>query len=311
MEKDINSDSWFNRLKSGLSESSNKVVNGISSLFTDKKLDNATLEELEDLLITFDLGVSAANQLTKNLAEKKFDRAISEEDIRVSFANDIADILRPVAQPININTSLKPHVILVCGVNGSGKTTTIGKLAQQWSEEGKKVCLAAGDTFRAAAIEQLQVWGQRTKVPVITHPQGSDPAALAFDAIAKCMEDQVDVLLIDTAGRLQNRSELMDELAKMVRVIKKQIPDAPHNSLLVLDGTVGQNAHSQVATFLEMVNITGLVITKLDGSARGGVIISLAKEFQLPIHAVGVGETAQDLHAFDAEVFSKSLLGLH
>ena len=287
------------------------MVSGVSSLFTDKKLDDVTLEELEDLLITSDLGVSAAGQLTKNLAEKKFNKDITEEDIRTSFADDIADILKPVAKAINIDPSLSPHVILVCGVNGSGKTTTIGKLAQQWKDDGKQVCLAAGDTFRAAAIEQLQVWGQRTGTPVITHPQGSDPAALAFDAISKCRENGTDILLIDTAGRLQNRSELMDELAKIVRVIKKQIPEAPHDCLLVLDGTVGQNAHSQVKTFLDVVNISGLIVTKLDGSARGGVIVSLAKEFGLPVHAVGVGEDALDLRPFNADFFAKSLMGLN
>ena len=287
------------------------MVSGVSSLFTDKKLDDATLEKLEDLLITSDLGVSAAGQLTKSLAEKKFNKDITEEDIRTSFADDIANILKPVAKAINIDPSLSPHVILVCGVNGSGKTTTIGKLAQQWKDDGKQVCLAAGDTFRAAAIEQLQVWGQRTGTPVIAHPQGSDPAALAFDAISKCKENGTDILLIDTAGRLQNRSELMDELAKIVRVIKKQIPEAPHDCLLVLDGTVGQNAHSQVRTFLDIVNISGLIVTKLDGSARGGVIVSLAKEFGLPVHAVGVGEDALDLRPFNAAFFAKSLMGLN
>ena len=287
------------------------MVSGVSSLFTDKKLNDATLEELEDLLITSDLGISAAGQLTKSLAEKKFNKDITEEDIRTSFADDIANILKPVAKAINIDPSLSPHVILVCGVNGSGKTTTIGKLAQQWKDDGKQVCLAAGDTFRAAAIEQLQVWGQRTGTPVIAHPQGSDPAALAFDAISKCKENGTDILLIDTAGRLQNRSELMDELAKIVRVIKKQIPEAPHDCLLVLDGTVGQNAHSQVRTFLDIVNISGLIVTKLDGSARGGVIVSLAKEFGLPVHAVGVGEDALDLRPFNADFFAKSLMGLN
>ena len=310
MEPDSNTNGWFKRLKSGLSKSSNRVVTGISALFTEKKLDDVTLEELEDLLITSDLGVAAASEMTRNLAAKKFNRDVNEEDIRVSFASDIANILQPFAKPIIIDPALKPHIVLVCGVNGSGKTTTIGKLAQQWADEGKKVCLAAGDTFRAAAIEQLQVWGQRAGVPVITHPQGSDPAALAFDAVGKSIEDQIDILLIDTAGRLQNRSELMDELAKIVRVIKKQIPEAPHDCLLILDGTVGQNAHNQVSTFLEMIKVTGLVVTKLDGSTRGGVIVSLAKKFELPVHAIGVGESAQDLRAFSPEVFAKSLMGL-
>ena len=302
--------SWFSRLKEGLSASSNKVVSGITGIFTEKRLDEETLEQLEDLLISSDLGVNVASRLIKTLSEHKFDKQVSDREVRETFAKDIELILEPVAKPLLIEQSLKPHVILVCGVNGSGKTTTIGKLAQQWKAEGKSVCLAAGDTFRAAAIEQLKVWGERTQTPVIIQPQGTDPAAVAYDAIKKSIDDNHDVLIIDTAGRLQNRAELMDELAKIVRVIQKTLPEAPHNCLLVLDGTVGQNAHSQVATFKEMVNITGLIVTKLDGSARGGIIVALAEKFALPVHAVGVGEAIEDLRAFDPKIFAQSLMGL-
>ena len=302
--------SWFSRLKEGLSASSNKVVSGITGIFTEKRLDEETLEQLEDLLISSDLGVDVANRLVKTLSERKFDKQVSDQEVRETFANDIELILEPAAKPILIEESLKPHVILVCGVNGSGKTTTIGKLAQQWKAEGKSVCLAAGDTFRAAASEQLKVWGERTQTPVIIQPQGTDPAAVAYDAIKKSVDDNHDVLIIDTAGRLQNRAELMDELAKIVRVIQKTLPEAPHNCLLVLDGTVGQNAHSQVTTFKEMVNVTGLIVTKLDGSARGGIIVALAEKFALPVHAVGVGEAIEDLRPFDPKVFAKSLMGL-
>ena len=310
MSSDNNQKSWFSRLKEGLSASSNKVVSGITGIFTEKRLDEETLEQLEDLLISSDLGVNVASRLIKTLSEHKFDKQVSDREVRETFAKDIELILEPVAKPILIEQSLKPHVILVCGVNGSGKTTTIGKLAQQWKAEGKSVCLAAGDTFRAAAIEQLKVWGERTQTPVIIQPQGTDPAAVAYDAVKKSIDDNHDVLIIDTAGRLQNRAELMDELAKIVRVIQKTLPEAPHNCLLVLDGTVGQNAHSQVATFKEMVNITGLIVTKLDGSARGGIIVALAEKFALPVHAVGVGEAIEDLRAFDPKIFAQSLMGL-
>ena len=310
MSSDNIQKSWFSRLKEGLSASSNKVVSGITGIFTEKRLDEETLEQLEDLLISSDLGVNVANRLIKTLSEHKFDKQVSDREVRETFAKDIELILEPVAKPILIEQSLKPHVILVCGVNGSGKTTTIGKLTQQWKAEGKSVCLAAGDTFRAAAIERLKVWGERTQTPVIIQPQGTDPAAVAYDAVKKSIDDNHDVLIIDTAGRLQNRAELMDELAKIVRVIQKTLPEAPHNCLLVLDGTVGQNAHSQVATFKEMVNVTGLIVTKLDGSARGGIIVALAEKFALPVHAVGVGEAIEDLRAFDPKIFAQSLMGM-
>jgi fused signal recognition particle receptor len=302
--------SWFQRLQSGLSRTSEKLVGGIAALFVKKKLDDATLQELEDLLITSDLGVATASKLTANLAREKFDKEVTNEEVREAFAADITEILTPVAKPLELNPLNRPHVVLVCGVNGSGKTTTIGKLARQWKTEGKTVWLAAGDTFRAAAIEQLQVWGQRASVPVVARPQGSDPAALAFDAMSEARAAGADVLVIDTAGRLQNRAELMDELAKVVRVIKKQVPDAPHDCLLVLDGTVGQNAHNQVKVFREMVDVSGLIVTKLDGSARGGVVVALAEDFALPVHAVGVGEQPDDLRPFEARAFARGLMGL-
>ena len=301
---------WFQRLKSGLSRTSDKLAGGITALFTKRKLDTETLQQLEDLLITSDLGVATAAKLTANLAREKFDKEVTDEEVREAFAADITRILEPVARPLEIDGANRPHVVLVCGVNGSGKTTTIGKLARQWKTEGKTVWLAAGDTFRAAAIEQLQVWGDRAGVPVIARPQGSDPAALAFDALSQAREAGADVLVIDTAGRLQNRAELMDELAKVVRVIKKQAPDAPHDCLLVLDGTVGQNAHNQVKVFREMVDVSGLIVTKLDGSARGGVVVALAEDFALPVHAVGVGEQPDDLRPFEARAFARGLMGL-
>jgi fused signal recognition particle receptor len=301
---------WFSRLKDGLAKSTAKLAGGIAGLFTTKRLDQATLEELEDLLITADLGVTTAAKLTANLAREKFDREVSQEEVREAFAADIAEILAPVAVPLSLVGESRPQVVLMVGVNGSGKTTTIGKLARQFRDQGKSVMLAAGDTFRAAAIEQLQVWGERTGCTVITKPQGSDAAALAFDALGRARAENVDVLLIDTAGRLQNRTELMDELVKVVRVIRKQDETAPHHCLLVLDGTVGQNAHAQVKVFRDMVDVTGLVVTKLDGSARGGVVVALAETFGLPVHAVGVGERVDDLRPFDATLFARGLMGL-
>jgi fused signal recognition particle receptor len=300
---------WFARLREGLSKSSKRLVEGIGGLFTKRKLDDATLEELEELLITADLGVETATKLTGNLAREKFDKEVTGDEVRAAFAEDIAEILAPVAKPLD-PTGHKPFVMLMVGVNGSGKTTTIGKLAHQWKREGRSVMLAAGDTFRAAAIEQLKVWGERANVPVIEKPHGSDAAALAFDALAAAKAAGTDVLMIDTAGRLQNKTLLMDELAKVVRVIKKQDATAPHATVLVLDGTVGQNAHAQVKAFKEMVDITGLVITKLDGSARGGVVVALAQSVGLPVHAVGVGEGADDLRPFEARAFANSLMGI-
>ncbi|MEQ9110101.1 MAG: signal recognition particle-docking protein FtsY [Rhodospirillaceae bacterium] len=313
----INSDSettpqggWFSRLTSGLKKSSTKLAGGIGDLFTKRKLDEAALEELEDLLITADLGAATAARLTANLAKTRFGKDISSEEIREAFAADIATTLKPIAQPLTVDPDKKPFVILVVGVNGAGKTTTIGKLTKQFRDEGKTVTMAAGDTFRAAAVEQLQVWGQRTNTPVVARPAGSDAAGLAFDALTEATARNDDVLLIDTAGRLQNKDALMDELAKVVRVIKKQDSSAPHATLLVLDATVGQNAHSQVEAFRDVAGVTGLVMTKLDGTAKGGVVVALAERFQIPVHYLGVGEGVDDLKPFTAEDFAKGLLGL-
>lgn len=302
---------WFARLRDGLAKSSRRLVDGISGLFVKRRLDAATLEELEDLLITADLGVETAARLTANLAREKFDKEVTGDEVRAAFAADIAEILAPVAVPLEPrDLPVKPFVVLMVGVNGSGKTTTIGKLARQWTAAGKTVVLAAGDTFRAAAIEQLRVWGERTGCHVVERPHGSDAAALAYDALVEARARNADVLLVDTAGRLQNKAALMEELAKVIRVLKKQEPDAPHATVLVLDGTVGQNAHQQVKAFREMVAVTGLIVTKLDGSARGGIVVALAQSQGLPVHAVGVGEGADDLRPFEAESFARSLMGI-
>jgi fused signal recognition particle receptor len=301
---------WFGRLKSGLSKSSSKLTGGIAAIFKSRKLDAAALEELEDLLITADLGVATAALLTANLARDKFDKDIGDDEVRTALAANIAELLSPVARPLVIDRGHQPHVVMFVGVNGSGKTTTIGKMAQHYRAQGLTVMLAAADTFRAAAIEQLQIWGQRVGVPVVARAHGADSAAVAYEALARAQAENIDLLLIDTAGRLQNKTELMDELAKVVRVLGKQNPEAPHDRILVLDGTVGQNAHSQVQAFSELTDITGLVVTKLDGSARGGVVVSLTERFGLPIHAIGVGEAVADLDAFVADDFARNLMGL-
>ena len=302
--------SLWRRIRTGLERTSGRITRDIAALVSDRRLDEATLEELEDLLITSDLGTDCAARLVAGLGRERFHRRVTDLEVRESFARDIAGILEPVALPLVPRPERKPHVILVCGVNGSGKTTTIGKLAAQWGAQGMSVCLAAGDTFRAAAIEQLGAWGERAGAVVVSRPRGADPSALAWDALEQARAGHADVLLIDTAGRLQNRTELMDELAKMVRVIRRQSPDAPHDCLLVLDGTVGQNARTQVSVFREMVDVSGLVVTKLDGSARGGVVVALAQEFGLPVHAVGLGEGPEDLRPFDHLAFARSLMGL-
>ena len=301
---------WFQRLKEGLSRSSNKLSDGIAGIFTKRRLDDDALEELEDLLITADLGVATAGNLTARLAKERFDKEISPEEVREALADDITKILEPVARPLEIEATAKPHVVLVIGVNGSGKTTTIGKLAKHYRDLGQSVMLAAGDTFRAAAIEQLQIWGERIGAPVIAKETGADSASLAFDALTAAKHEGFDLLLIDTAGRLHNKTDLMDELAKIRRVLAKIDPEAPHDVLLVLDATTGQNAISQVSTFKELVDVTGLVITKLDGSAKGGILVALAEKFGLPVHAVGVGEGAEDLRTFKARDFARGLLGL-
>jgi fused signal recognition particle receptor len=301
---------WLRRLTSGLSRSSSKVGGGIGAIFTKRKLDDEALEELEELLISADLGVSTSARLAEQLGKRRFAKEVDPESVRAALAEDIAEILTPVAQPLELDRGRTPHVILVVGVNGSGKTTTIGKLAKQWTDAGRKVHLAAGDTFRAAAVEQLQIWGQRTGVPVTAKETGADAAGLAYDALQAAKAERADALLIDTAGRLHNKSNLMAELQKIVRVIQKLDPSAPHATLLVLDATTGQNAVQQVQTFRELVNVSGLVVTKLDGSARGGVLVALAERFGLPVHAVGVGESAEDLRPFSARAFARALVGL-
>jgi fused signal recognition particle receptor len=282
---------------------------GRSSTGPRRALDDDMLEQLEELLITADMGVETAMRVTANMAEGRYGRMMSATDIKELLASEVARVMEPVARPLPLYPK-KPQVVLVVGVNGSGKTTTIGKLASQFKAAGKHVVIAAGDTFRAAAVEQLQVWGERAGVPVLTAPEGSDPAALAFDAMGKAEAEGADLLMIDTAGRLQNRADLMEELAKIVRVIRKKDPDAPHNTLLVLDATTGQNALSQVKTFQELADVSGLVMTKLDGTAKGGVLVALADRFGLPIHAIGVGEQIDDLAAFDPEEFAAALVGL-
>ncbi|KAA0677485.1 signal recognition particle-docking protein FtsY [Roseomonas genomospecies 6] len=301
---------WFARLKDGLSKSSSKLTEGISGIFTKRKLDDEALEELEELLITADLGPTTAAKVTAELARTRFGKEVSPEEVKATLAAEVAKIVGPVARPLEIDAALKPHVILVVGVNGTGKTTTIGKLARQFRAEGKTVMLAAGDTFRAAAVSQLKIWGERTGCPVIARDTGADAAGLAFDALEEARRQGVDILLIDTAGRLQNKAGLMEELRKIVRVIKKVDESAPHTTLLTLDATTGQNAHNQVEVFRDMVNVSGLILTKLDGSARGGVLVSLAERFKLPVHAIGVGEGVYDLRPFDADQFAKSLMGL-
>ncbi|MEL6599157.1 MAG: signal recognition particle-docking protein FtsY [Pseudomonadota bacterium] len=273
-----------------------------------RELDDAMLESLEELLITADMGVDTALKVTANMAEGRFGRRLSASDIKALLADEVGKILEPVARPMPLYPK-RPQVVLVVGVNGSGKTTTIGKLASQFKAAGKSVVIAAGDTFRAAAVEQLQVWGDRAGVPVLTAPEGSDPASLAFEAMTKAEAEGADLLMIDTAGRLHNRQDLMEELAKIVRVIRKKDPDAPHNTLLVLDATTGQNALSQVEIFQKIADVSGLVMTKLDGTAKGGVLVALANKFGLPIHAVGVGEGIDDLQPFEPEEFARALTG--
>ena len=301
---------WFTRLTQGLSKSSSKLSDGVASIFTKKKLDSETFEELEELLITADLGLPAAERITDALAQDRFDKEISEAEVQAAMAEEIASTLTPLQKPLTLTSGNKPHVVLMIGVNGAGKTTTIGKLAQKFSDQGLSVMLAAGDTFRAAAIEQLSVWGERTNSPVIARDVGADAAGLAFDALKQAQENNADVLLIDTAGRLQNKRELMDELAKIVRVLKKVDETAPHDVVLVLDATVGQNALSQTQQFSDIAGVTGLIMTKLDGTARGGVLVALADKFALPIHFIGVGEGVDDLQTFEAKPFSEALAGI-
>jgi fused signal recognition particle receptor len=301
--------SFFNRLKEGLSRSTSRITETLATVFKKRRLDDEALEELEELLISADLGVDAAARVIAAFRRSRFGKEVTDEEIKQALAEEIAEILKPVAKPLVLDPALKPHVVLVVGVNGTGKTTTIGKLAQQYHDEGKRAVLVAGDTFRAAAVEQLQIWGQRTGAPVIAAGRNADSSGLAFDALTQARASGADVLLIDTAGRLHNKAALMEELAKMIRVLRKQDATAPHSVLLVLDATTGQNAVQQVKVFKEMVDVTGLVVTKLDGSARGGIVVALAETFGLPVHAVGVGEQASDLRPFDAFDFARGLVG--
>ena len=302
--------SWLQRLKRGLSRSSDRLADGIAGIFNRRRLDGEALEELEDLLIMADLGPATAARLASGLASTRFGKEVSGEEVRGVLAQEIAGLLEPVARPLLADPAHKPHVILVVGVNGTGKTTTIGKLAHAFRAEGKTVLLAAGDTFRAAAVEQLQLWGGRVGAPVVARPAGADAAGLVFDAHGQAIRDGTDILLIDTAGRLHNKANLMDELGKIARVIAKQDAGAPHDTVLTLDATTGQNALQQVRAFRDMADVTGLVVTKLDGSARGGVVVALAETVGLPVHAVGVGEGEDDLHPFAPRDFARSLMGL-
>ncbi|OAM78858.1 signal recognition particle-docking protein FtsY [Devosia elaeis] len=301
---------WFARLAGGLRRSSDNLTNSITAVFTRRKLDAATLDELEDVLVQADLGLDTAMAITETLRRDRFDKDVSGEDVRAVLAAEVEKVLGPVARPLAIDAAKKPFVILMIGVNGSGKTTTIGKLAQKFAREGRSVMLAAGDTFRAAAIEQLQVWGQRTGAPVIARPAGADASGLAFDAVTQARAEGRDVLIIDTAGRLQNRDELMNELEKVIRVIRKVDPEAPHATLLTLDATTGQNALKQVEIFGQRAGVTGLVMTKLDGTARGGILVAIARKFGLPVHFIGVGEGVEDLEPFEAKDFAQAIAGL-
>jgi fused signal recognition particle receptor len=300
---------WFARLKAGLSKSSGKIASGLSAL-TGRRLDEAMLEEIEELLITADLGPGPAAKLAAGLAKGRFEKTVTADELRDALAADVAAMLEPVARPLSVDPAHRPHVVLVVGVNGSGKTTTIGKLARQFRDEGRTVMLAAGDTFRAAAVEQLQIWGERTGCPVVSGKPGADAAGLAWEALEQARATGMDVLLVDTAGRLHNKAELMAELEKIHRVIRKQDETAPHDVVLVLDATTGQNALAQVQTFRDMVSVTGLIVTKLDGTARGGVLVALADRFGLPVHAVGVGEKAEDMRPFTAAEFARGLMGM-
>jgi fused signal recognition particle receptor len=300
---------WFQRLSSGLKRSSDQLTGSIAAVFTKKKLDQAMLDDLEDILIQSDFGVDMATDVTDALRRDRFDRDISSEEVRSILADEIVKVLEPVAVPLRIDAAHKPFVILMVGVNGTGKTTTIGKLASLFAAQGKRVMLAAGDTFRAAAIEQLQVWGDLTGAPVIKKPAGSDASGLAFEAVEQARAQGSDVLLIDTAGRLQNRDELMGELEKMIRVIRKVDPTAPHATLLTLDATTGQNALNQVEIFGKRAGVTGLVMTKLDGTARGGILVAIARKFALPVHFIGVGEGVDNLEPFAARDFARAIAG--
>ena len=304
----LNENGFFKRITAGLSKSSSLMSEQMSSLFKKRKLDNAALNDLEDILIQADLGLEASGKVISSLSKEKFDKEVTELEIKITLGEVISEILTPLESPLKL-THKKPQILLFVGVNGSGKTTTLGKLAKKYSSQGKKVMIAAGDTFRAAAVEQLTVWSDLAGAKIISGKQGSDAAGLVYDAIDQAKEADTDILMIDTAGRLQNRTELMDELEKIVRVIKKQDASAPHHCILVLDATVGQNALMQTKAFTDHAGVTGIIMTKLDGTAKGGVLVALAEKYKLPIHAIGIGERIEDLENFSAAVFSAALSG--
>ena len=302
--------SWLKKLTEGLKKTSSSAKSKLSGIFVGKKIDANTMESLEEALISSDLGVSASQKIVKEFEKNYSGKTSDQEELLEALSKSISNILEPLEKELIVSDDHHPHIMMLVGVNGSGKTTTAGKLAKRFSQQGKKVILVAADTFRAAAIEQLKGWAEKTSVELISAERGADPAALVYQSIEKARIQKTDLILIDTAGRLQNRIELMEELAKIIRVIKKLEPEAPHDSLIVLDGTVGQNALSQLKAFLDVAAITGLIMTKLDGSARGGVLVALAEEFGLPMHLIGVGETAEDLQDFNAIAYSRALLGL-
>ena len=299
---------WFQRLKTGLGKTSSKLSDGITGLFSKRKLDANTLEDLEDLLIQSDLGLGMAARITSAIGKGRFEKGISADEVRAILSGEVERVLTPVAKPLVINTANKPHVIMMVGVNGTGKTTTIGKLSAKFAAEGQKVIIAAGDTFRAAAIDQLKVWGERTGAEVIDTGVGSDSSGLAYEALKRAQDHAVDILLLDTAGRLQNKQALMEELEKVIRVLKKLDHSAPHDVVLVLDATTGQNALQQVEVFRDKAGVTGLIMTKLDGTARGGILVAIAEKFNMPVHALGVGEGVDDLQSFSAADFAKAIV---
>ncbi len=300
---------WLSKLKEGLKRTSHKINEGLESILVRKKLDQEMLEEIEDLLLSTDLGVATTKNLIDILKKNRFNQDVTGEEIKYFLAEEISKNLSSFCTALTLDNGAYPHVILVVGINGSGKTTTIGKLAYFWKNQGKKVRLVAADTFRAAAVEQLTIWGQRLNIPVEIGQNGTDPASLAHEAFQKSIREKDDLLMIDTAGRLHNKEDLMAELSKITRVLKKLDPNAPHSSILVLDATIGQNALSQAENFKRIAGITGLIVTKLDGTAKGGVLVALAEKFQLPIHAIGVGEGLEDLKPFEPQVFANSLVG--
>ena len=301
---------WFKRLTGGLNKTASGIKNSIGSIFKGNKLDVTKLESLEDQLISCDIGIDVSEKLVKKLKSENLKSDASQDEILLKLSKSIEEILSPVSKSLEINQNHKPHVIVLVGVNGTGKTTTAGKMAAQFKNQGKTVLLSACDTFRAAAIEQLEVWADRAGVEIVSAEKGSDPAALAYKSLVKAIDEKIDVLIVDTAGRLQVKSELMEELKKIIRVLGKNLDGSPHDRVIVLDGATGQNAHSQVTEFSKAVDISGLIVTKLDGSAKGGIVVSLAENFGIPIHSVGVGESLEDLDQFDAEEYSRAIVGL-